>query len=142
MKNALLLLVVSWFAVLLTGCGTACKLVAGVLDPVNEPTVYGGVTTDLKIIDEAVNHFENGSGTSTNHGDPRGAAIMIVLLATDPVLSFVADTVLLPVTIMLQNRRIAREREDHPSIPVHELIELKPPIPLSAAGGGRSPDND
>jgi hypothetical protein len=70
----------------------------------------------VEIIEKAV-----GSAPSQNegfNGGGRGAAVMMAAIvsaaALDPMLCVVADTLTLPVTIPLQERKIAREQEISP----------------------------
>jgi len=112
-------LVVILVALSSNGCGTVCNLAGGVLHPDNEPRIYGGVIRDVEIIDKIVNKPPpdrpgtlNGSGI---HGGGWGAGVVLVaivsVVAMDPVISLIADTLTLPITIPLQNRRIAQQED-------------------------------
>jgi uncharacterized protein YceK len=102
-------------AVSLSGCGTVCNLAGGVTQPDVEPRVYGGVQRDFEVLSDVCSTTFHPGG-STLSGDGKTAAFLSAILAAafvgDPILSFVADTLTLPVTIPLQNRRIAEEEKD------------------------------
>ncbi|HLN31716.1 MAG TPA: hypothetical protein VK395_28510 [Gemmataceae bacterium] len=109
-KTSLSVLIV---AMLLSGCGTVCNLAGGVVHPESEPRIYGGVGRDLDIIDKACNIGPSqNAGSGGENGKAYLAAALISLAVVDPILSFAADTLTLPVTIPLQERRIAREHEN------------------------------
>jgi hypothetical protein len=121
MGRIFLALVAALFAVSFGGCGTVCNLVGGFIHPQTEPRVYGGVTRDLEVIDHVVTDMQSGkqgSGTGLSGTHERGAVFVAALLVSvtvgDPILSFVADTLTLPLTIPLQNRRIADRTEGQP----------------------------
>jgi len=98
-------------AMLLSGCGTVCNLAGGVAHPEGEPRIYGGVIRDLDTIDKTRTEGVQGLGGS-GRGGAIFAAALISLAVADPIISLVADTLTLPVTIPLQERRIAREHEN------------------------------
>src|SRR6266404_4100690 len=108
-KTSLIVMIV---AISLSGCGTVCNLAGGVVHPDSEPRVYGGVIRDVEIIEKAVSGPLPTGTLSTDDG--KGAVFLVTaiisLAAVDPILSFVADTLTLPVTIPLQSRRTAREQ--------------------------------
>jgi hypothetical protein len=97
------------------GCGTVCNLVGGITHPQSEPRVYGGVARDLEVLDDVVKGVQSGqtgAGITPQGGGPGAAVVLgaiVGIAVADPILSFVADTVTLPLTIPLQNRRIAKE---------------------------------
>ena len=117
MKMSLAFLLIAGVAIAQTGCGTTCNLAGGILHPESEPRVYGGVIRDVEILDTAI------SGDPPNspiiEGNGTGAAVTMAAIVSvavaDPVLSLVADTLTLPVTIPLQERRIARQESTTPS---------------------------
>jgi hypothetical protein len=94
-------------AVSVSGCGTVCNLAGGFVHPDSEPQVYGGVTRDLAIIDKAVS---DPPAAEHSVGDARLAVVLLGVAVADPFLSFVGDTLTLPITIPLQERRKAAER--------------------------------
>jgi uncharacterized protein YceK len=102
-------------AVSLSGCGTVCNLAGGVTQPDVEPRVYGGVQRDFEVLSDVCSSTFHPSG-GTLSGDGKAAAFwsacLLTAFAGDPILSLVGDTLTLPVTIPLQNRRIAEEVKD------------------------------
>jgi hypothetical protein len=116
---SLAFLLIAGVAIPQTGCGTTCNLAGGILHPESEPRVYGGVIRDVEILDTAV------SGDAPNdpviQGSDKGAAVamaaLVSLAVADPMLSLVADTLTLPVTIPLQERRISRQQASTTTIP-------------------------
>ena len=134
MRTSLNLLLTAMLGVLPSGCGTVCNLGGGFLHPDTEPRIYGGVIRDVEIIDSS------GSGSSslpllteTSNGKGRVllAAAILTVAAVDPVVSFVADTLTLPITVPLQYRRIVLQRES--STPTSAGVTLDPPSPLTAS---------
>jgi hypothetical protein len=103
--KALIGVVGALVAVSLGGCGTVCNLAGGIVHPESEPRVYGGVVRDLEIIDQAI----SSPPPSEPIGDPRLALVILPLAVADPILSFVGDTLTLPITVPLQKRRKAAE---------------------------------
>jgi uncharacterized protein YceK len=101
-------------AAFLSGCGTICNLTQGVVHPDSEPRVYGGVQRDVEVLDSVVNQAQTNPQARVGN-DPRWALILIPLAIGDPILSFVADTLTLPITIPLQRRRIANSENDQAS---------------------------
>jgi hypothetical protein len=90
-------------AVCLTGgCGTVCNLAGGLVDADHETRVYGGVLFDLKEWDSVVS---NPSPKEEQGCDPRLGVIILGLCVADPAVSFVADTITLPITLYVQKRR-------------------------------------
>jgi len=94
-----------------TGCGTVCNLAGGVAHPDKEPMVYGGVIRDLDIIDSAINGGGQINGGAAGKEEAALVACIVAIAVGDPIISFVADTITLPITIPLQERRIAREKD-------------------------------
>jgi uncharacterized protein YceK len=110
MKPALGVAMAVWVAVLASGCGTVCNLAGGVLHPDAEPRVYGGVQRDL----------EHGflCAPIKSVSTPGEAELGLLLLALGPAelgLSFVGDTLTLPLTIPLQEIREAAQKSDEGS---------------------------
>jgi hypothetical protein len=108
MRTAIIGVLGAFLALSSSGCGTVCNLAGGIAHPDSEPRVYGGVIKDLEVLDEAISNPPTQPllGESTG-GDARLALVVLALLAADPILSFVADTLTLPITVPLQERRIA-----------------------------------
>jgi len=102
-------LIMGLTAVLLSGCGTVCNLAGGIVHPDSEPRVYGGVQRDVAIIEEAV---KAPPLTSQSTEDPKVVLWLLSIAAVDPILSFVADTLTLPITIPLQKSRLGRTEVD------------------------------
>jgi hypothetical protein len=115
MKTALLLVVTALLAASGGGCGTVCNLAGGVVHPDSEPRIYGGVLRDMQIMDEAVSCKRP---LIENPGDPRAMAFFLGLAAADPILSFLGDTLTLPITIPLQARRTAASKSDQEGGPM------------------------
>jgi uncharacterized protein YceK len=110
-------LVVILVALSSSGCGTVCNLAGGVLHPDSEPRIYGGVIRDFEIIDKVVSkpepllHPQADSSLGNGQGAAYLLAAIIGVAAVEPVVSLVADTLTLPITIPLQNRRIAKQED-------------------------------
>jgi Protein of unknown function (DUF1375) len=136
MKTELFVLVVGLFAVSGTGCGTVCNLAGGVVHPDREPRVYGGVQRDMEVIETAV---ESGP-CDKQKCDPKAYLVLIPLAVADPMLSFVADTITLPITISMQHKRdVANNGSDNARNPRAKTanVTLGPPRP---AGPGTEND--
>jgi uncharacterized protein YceK len=83
-------------AVLLSGCGTVCNLASG------NPDNYGGVQRDLQFASDAT---DRGGLCRPRPGDTGwGAACVLALYGADLSLSFVADTLTLPLATYLRQR--------------------------------------
>jgi uncharacterized protein YceK len=107
MKRALSVATAAFIAVGVSGCGTVCNLAGGVIHPDQELRVYGGVQRDVE-------HFwcppllnENSSP-----GAGKGAVLFLALIPVEFGLSFVGDTLTLPITIPLQEIREAANKSD------------------------------
>jgi hypothetical protein len=111
MKSARFWVVPALIAMGLSGCGTVCNLAGGVVAPDNEPRVYGGVLRDIQVMDA----FVGGQSSLQLGDDPRLALVIFPLAVVEPLLSFVADTLTLPLTIPLQERRIASGKNNNGS---------------------------
>jgi hypothetical protein len=94
-----------------SGCGTVCNFAGGLIHPDTEPRVYGGVQRDLEVIEGLSSKplFPNGFPTSPGNG--AGAALVfggcLAVLVADPLLSFLGDTLTLPLTAYVQHCREA-----------------------------------
>jgi hypothetical protein len=77
--------------------------------PDDEPKIYGGVQRDLDFVAQlSPDKPLIGNPSNVN----KGVLIIIPLLIAEGVLTCVGDTVTLPITIYLQERRVAgRKRE-------------------------------
>jgi hypothetical protein len=82
-------------ALLSGGCGTVCNLASG------DPQVpFGGVQKDLETLQAPR------SGSSRLSGSGKGAVVIVLLLPAELSLSFLGDTVTLPLAVWMR-------REDH-----------------------------
>jgi hypothetical protein len=150
-KGSRVTAVVALAAALAGGCGTVCNLAGGLWDKDHEPTIYGGVLNDLQFVGSVVN-----GSPSTEHrlgnpggGNGYGALLLLAVLAADPAVSFVADTLTLPITIPLQQGRAAaykRENSDtgqaHASEPATPKAFLGEPRPVDQTDDGQAPDGE
>jgi uncharacterized protein YceK len=94
MGQAARTLVVMALSLVLCGCGTITTFVDA------EPAVYGGVRKDISWMTEGGPGSSSGPLFQLKEGDdPRGVLILLGLLAMEPAMSFVADTLTLPITI-------------------------------------------
>jgi hypothetical protein len=102
-------LAIASVAVCLSGCGTICNFGAGLVHSEDEPRIYGGVIRDVEFYEKLDNVV---LWPLTPHSNPWEAVVVIGALASEPVLSFAADTLTLPITVYLQHRRaVAIKRE-------------------------------
>ena len=89
-------------AVSMSGCGTVCNLARGFDHPDTDPKVYGGVAMDMEFLGKVA----GASASETEVADPRMWAAILGLGFIDPAFSLVGDTVTLPITVPLQNKRL------------------------------------
>jgi uncharacterized protein YceK len=144
MRTSLYLLLAVLITLSTGGCGTVCNLAGGVIHPDSEPRVYGGFIRDIEIIDSVVSH-PSPQRESFQGMEGRGAALLVGAIlsvaAVDPILSLVADTLTLPVTIPLQEKRIGRQRDnaalDPASLPTG--TERAEPSPSGESGTAPPP---
>jgi hypothetical protein len=73
-----------------SGCGTFANLVSG------DPQVYGGMDKDVQFAQTAL------PDSGIHRGDPR-AAVFVVFLLADFSVTFVADTLTLPLVVLLRH---------------------------------------
>ena len=85
------------------GCGTVCNLAGGVVHPDEMPMVYGGVQVDAGCIGKI------GNGSASTADAAKGRLFLVGLGLVDMSVSFVADTLTLPLTVYVQQRRTAAE---------------------------------
>ena len=127
------------------GCGTVCNLVGGVTHPDTEPRVYGGLQRDVEVLDGVVNGAQSNPQMQISH-DPRAALILVPVGIADPILSFVGDTLTLPITIPLQRRRIANSEDGQDSrassADPQSEIALEKPVPIDSTSQGVTPPSD
>jgi hypothetical protein len=90
----------------LNGCGTTCNLAGGFTHPETEPRVYGGVQRDLEFVDDMV---QKGKPIGS---DPKAVVVLVPFALAEAILSLVGDTLTLPITIYLQDRRVAASKWD------------------------------
>jgi uncharacterized protein YceK len=113
-----------------SGCGTVCNLAGGVVHPDSEPRIYGGFIRDFEIIDKAVSkpeeHLLSPGGNANGQGAAYAMAAIIAVAAVDPVVCLIADTLTLPITIPLQNRRIAKQEDKSGDSPPPVANSLQP----------------
>jgi Protein of unknown function (DUF1375) len=112
MKRALSVAMAVCIGVFSGGCGTVCNTAGGVLHPDEEPRVYGGVQRDLE-----GNLYCLKLGSQPLHegctlSDGKGAVLLLALVPVEFGLTFVGDTLTLPITIPLQERREAANNGD------------------------------
>jgi uncharacterized protein YceK len=87
----------------LSGCGTVCNLASG------NPDNYGGVQRELKFADDASakGGLLSGSSGAEGTGGVWAALFVLALYGTDLSLSFVGDTLTLPLAAYLRHRHEA-----------------------------------
>ncbi len=112
------------------GCGTVCNLAGGLVHPDEEPKVYGGVQRDLDFFTKAVERKQSGNDSTsqgTGTSGAYGAVFILAFMVAEPALSFVGDTLTLPITIWAEYRReVEREAEGSDEEP-----KPAPPAPAS-----------
>jgi hypothetical protein len=97
-------------AVLVSGCGTICNFAGGYLHPDKAPTVYGGFRFDMEVLEAATTTHES---LNITHGSGYTVLFVLGVLCADPVLSLAADTLTLPITLYLEERRARAHARDH-----------------------------
>jgi hypothetical protein len=113
-----------------TGCGTICNLAGGIKDPENEPRIYGGIQKDLEVANDlALPHL--------SQGGPSAAIVPVVVLgaaATEGSLSLAGDTLTLPITVYLQEKRIKEQTSNAPaSVPNPQVSNDKTSEPSKSS---------
>ena len=126
-------------ALSLCGCGTICNFAGRPIDPTIETRVYGGVQLDFDVLDYLASNYPDIKLAS----DPKAAVFFYPLAVVDPLPSFAADTLTLPVTLYVQRRRAKKRR--HPPIPppglVVDTVVLGKPALLGPEGAARPVDS-
>ncbi len=80
------------------GCGTICNFAHG------DPDIYGGVQRDIEILQAPL--FANSGSSLHLSGGVQTAAIVAAICGGDVIVSFIADTLTLPLAIFMRH-------EDH-----------------------------
>jgi hypothetical protein len=143
-KALLALVAATAAAVSLCGCGTACNLAGGLKHPDEEPKVYGGVQRDLVIAGQLIDGSQVQSDESQGNAGVAFLACAAALCVADPVLSFVGDTLTLPVTVPLQNKRVRKDERKQaeaagpPAGPKGESVPQVEALPVAEPGTGAS----
>lgn len=132
MPISLRLLMVASLLPFLGSCGTVCNLAGGAIHPDKEPRIYGGVALDKEFLES----FCTQSHSSC--GDPRLGVAILGVMAVDPILSFVGDTLTLPITIPLQRRRIAADEKELSTIREEVPATLGKPVAADEVIGALS----
>jgi hypothetical protein len=107
-------------AILATGCGTFGNLAGGIRDPENRPTVYGGVRHPPWV--EYLLDYDQRTHSKL-------VLVWWPLWVADGGLSFVGDTLTLPLTAYLNDKRVAERQSRERQIVAEE----------AAAGSAESP---
>jgi uncharacterized protein YceK len=94
-------------AALLSGCGTTCNLAEGALHADRGAENYGGLQKDLELA-------RNLSLRPSQETSAWGVAIFAGLLVSEFSLTFVGDTLTLPLTCYIQQRRYAADTATEP----------------------------
>ncbi len=135
-------------AVTLSGCGTVCNLAGGIKHPDSEPRIYGGVQRDVEFLEDVANTREPWLHLGSGPAGVVGLGCLAALAVGDPVLSFVGDTLTLPITVPLQHSREAGESKQDSGVTVPssagaESIRRVEPLPsarpapdVNPGGGG------
>jgi hypothetical protein len=100
-------------AVWVSGCGTICNFAGGVTHPESEPRVYGGVARDLEFLDGVASASTSSEPQAAfASSDPKAGLLVLGVAMMDPALSFVGDTLTLPFTVYVQQKRLAANATD------------------------------
>jgi hypothetical protein len=143
-----MLVVVVAFA--LSGCGTVCNLAGGWSHPDSEPRIYGGVQKDIEWYGQTK---DSQAVPTLAPRDGRFALVVVGIIAMEPALTFLADTLTLPLTIYLQERRVAADKSEHAGDELgkaanllNETPSLGNPVPVDEADARndecRSPNDE
>lgn len=96
----------------LAGCGTVCNFaIAPFSEPDGHkfPAVYGGVQLDAAVM-SSKSQLVDLSGI---HGEGPAAAVVIGCVLAEFPLTFIGDTLTLPITLWIERRRNAAPNELH-----------------------------
>jgi hypothetical protein len=116
MKKVRLAVIVAIAAALSSGCGTICNLTLSWAKDKEDrgPQPYGGVQTDVAILEKLnLGGLHLGGPTAGNAKSGLLAVGVVGLLLMDPALSFVGDTLTLPIPLYLQDRRCRARKGDN-----------------------------
>ena len=114
-------------ALSLSGCGTICNF-ANAPFPIEgfpeRPAVYGGLQFDAAV----AGGFAAGAFQSQSGDREKAMLILLGILVVDLPLSFVGDTLTLPVTLLLERARNPRDsspepRLDSPGAAMQEILD-------------------
>jgi|SRR6516165_2677631 hypothetical protein len=92
-------------AFLTVGCGTIRNLAGGFTDPDSEPRIYGGLIRDSEPGEPVL----PGVGVKWNE---KAAVLFMPIVLAELGLTFVGDTMTLPITIVMQECRNARHEQE------------------------------
>jgi hypothetical protein len=112
MKVSKAVVFLALFALLGGGCGTICNLGGGLVDPEKKPTIYGGVQFDLDVMDRLATKNTQLVDSASQGKSAWGILLLAGFAITEPILSFLGDTVTLPITIPLEEMRTAAEKQE------------------------------
>jgi hypothetical protein len=107
MIKALFAVSVGAAVVLMSGCGTAWNFVSNA----NGPTVYGGVQRDIEFIMTPASTSPGGTWQEFTNEE---GLVIFALIPAEVCLSFVADSLTLPLVVYLQHREYCRDHADKP----------------------------
>jgi hypothetical protein len=88
-------------ALCLNSCGTIANLAS------KDPQVFGGLQKDAELLTGV-----HPSPTPVVHGDGRAVLFFLALVAAEPCLTLVGDTVTLPLVLWLQHEPLDGEKEE------------------------------
>ena len=92
------------------GCGTVCNLAGGFIHPDAAPKVYGGMQIDLEGFQELMDdHWSMTKSTSSGQSTAWMAIAVLGFMAAEPALTFVGDTLTLPIALLAEHFRKARK---------------------------------
>ena len=119
---------VSVAVVSLSGCGTFCNFGASIVhfdgDELERPAIYGGFQLDM----ELARHLANNGGFGSNEN--KATAVIVLLEMADIPLTLVTDTLTLPITVLVQQIRVANRPRNQPT---NENAESSAMPPTQAA---------
>jgi hypothetical protein len=120
---------------LASGCGTLCNLGGGFVHPESEPRIYGGLQKDVEFFDSRTRNSDSQSGGSNSKG---AVAVWLAVFLGEPTLSFVGDTLTLPVTVPLQLCRENAEEKARRERLTADQTALRAPDAHESPEPGRS----